>query len=81
MVSNVIVITFFLSFSADFFFRLCHIFSGASKAIASGDRASSLRAMMGVGAPGQSSALAPEHAEVEFAPAADSATTLRECCD
>lgn len=62
------------------FLCICLIFSGASRAIASGDPASSLRATMGVGACGQSLALAPEHVEVEFAPAADSATTLRECC-
>lgn len=58
---------------------LLPIFSGASRAIASGDPASSPRATMGVGAPGQSLALAPEHVGVEFAPATDSATTLREC--
>lgn len=52
--------------------------SGVSKDIASGDPASSLRATMGVGARGQNSALAPEHVEVAFVPAADSATTLRE---
>ncbi len=34
---------------------------------------------MGVGALGQSLATAPERVEVEFALAADSATTLREC--
>lgn len=34
--------------------------------------------MMEVGVPGQSLALAPEHVEVEFAPAADCATILRE---
>lgn len=55
----------------------CH-YSGASRAIASGDPASSLRATMGIGAPGRSSALAPGRVEVEFAPATDSATTLRE---
>ncbi|KAA8581464.1 hypothetical protein FQN60_003045 [Etheostoma spectabile] len=55
-----------------------HQESGASKAIASGDPASNLKAMMGVGAPGPNSALAPGHVEVEFAPAADSATTLRD---
>lgn len=34
--------------------------------------------MMEVGAPGQSLALAPERVEGAFAPAAGSATTLRE---
>lgn len=63
-----------------FLFNLCLNFSGASRAIASGDPASSHRATMGVGAPGQSSVLAPERAEAEFAPVRDSATTLRECC-
>lgn len=53
--------------------------SGASRAIASGDPASSRRATMGAGAPGPSSAPAPERVVVEFAPAAGSATTLREC--
>lgn len=33
---------------------------------------------MGTGAPGQSSALAPERVEEESAPAADNATTHRE---
>lgn len=35
--------------------------------------------MMEVGVLGQSLALAPEHVEVEFVPAADCATILREC--
>lgn len=56
----------------------CYLSSGVSRATASGGRASSLRAMMGVGAPGQSSALAPGLVEVASAPAADSAPTLRE---
>lgn len=55
-------------------------FSGASRATASGDPASSLRATMGVGAPGRSSAPAPERAAVGSAPATGSATTHRECC-
>lgn len=56
----------------------CH-FSGALKAIASGDPAKSLRDMMGIGVPGQSSALAPERVEEAFDPGVGSATTLREC--
>lgn len=53
--------------------------SGALRATASGDPARSLRDTTGAGVPGQSLAPAPERAEAAFAPAAGSATTLREC--
>lgn len=57
----------------------CPAYSGASRATAYGDPVSSLRAMMGTGAPGPSSAPAPGRVAAEFAPATDSATTRREC--
>lgn len=66
---------FFIVFPPSFFLSLR---SGASRATASGDPASSLRATMGTGAPGPSWAPAPERAEEECAPAAGSATTHRE---
>lgn len=52
--------------------------SGALRATASGDPARSRRDTTAAGPPGQSSAPAPERAEAAFAPAAGSATTLRE---
>lgn len=52
--------------------------SGALRATASGDPARSRRDTTAAGLPGQSSAPAPERAEAAFAPAAGSATTLRE---
>lgn len=67
----------FLSFALRCF-SSCSVFSGALRATASGGRAKSLRDTMEAGAPGQSSARAPERVEVAFAPEADNATILRE---
>lgn len=52
--------------------------SGALRATASGDPARSPRDTTGAGVPGRSLAPAPERAAAAFAPAAGSATTLRE---
>lgn len=52
--------------------------SGALRATASGDPARSLRDTTAAGAPGLSLAPVPGRAEAAFAPAAGSATTLRE---
>lgn len=75
------VVAAVLSFSAvfiSFYSSLLFLCSGVSRVTASGDPANSLRATMGTGAPGPSLAPAPERAEGECGPAADSATTHRE---
>lgn len=56
-----------------------NIFSGALRGTVSGGPVRSLRDTMEAGAPGQSSARAPERVEGEFAPGTDSAIILREC--